>query len=74
MGEDSFIGADNIYEVLSYVDASYATHNDMRGRTGGCMAFGCGLNNAKSSKQKLNKKVSTESEIVGAIYYIPFSI
>ena len=50
IGDDLVIGAENIYEVLSYVDASYATHNDMRGRTGGWMTFFGGLIHAKFSK------------------------
>ena len=49
-------------------------HDNMRGRTGGCMTFGWGLIHAKYSKKKLNTKISTESEVVGASDYIPFSI
>ena len=56
IGDDHLIGAENIYEILTYMDASYATHDNSRGRTGGCMTFGCGLNNTKLSKQKLDKK------------------
>ena len=36
-GGDCVIGYDNIYCILTYVDESYATHNDMRGHNGGCM-------------------------------------
>ena len=43
IGDDRIVGADNIYEVLTYADASYATHDDMRVRTGGYMTFGWGL-------------------------------
>ena len=74
IGYDCVIGAENIYEVLTYVDPSYVTHNNMRGHTSGCMAFGWGLIHAKLSKQKSNTKISTESEVVGARDYIPFSI
>ena len=72
--DNRVIGAENMYEVLNYMDASYATHDDMRGHTGGCMTFSWGLIHAKFSKQKLNTKISTESEFIGSSNYIPFSI
>ena len=56
IGGNCVIGDENIYEVLPYVEASYYTHNDMKGYTGGCMVFGCGLIHAKLSKQKLTHK------------------
>ena len=68
------IGADNLDSLYSWVDASYATHADMRGHTGGLMSFGRGAVHHKCSKQKLNTKSSTESEIVGASDYIPWVI
>ena len=43
IGKDCVIGDDNIYEVLTYVDASYSTYNNMRDHTGGCMTFCWGL-------------------------------
>ena len=39
IGGDCVIGDDNIYEVLTYVDASYAIHENMRGHTDCCMTF-----------------------------------
>ena len=56
------------------MDASYATHSDMKGHTGGAMSMGTGLIHSKSSKQKLNTKGSTETEVVGATDYIPWTI
>ena len=47
IGDDHVIGADNIYEVLTYVDTSYDMHNNIIGHTGGCMTFGWGLINEK---------------------------
>jgi hypothetical protein len=38
----------------------------MRGHTGGAMSFGTGIIHGKASKQKLNTKSSTETEVVGA--------
>ena len=43
IGDDCVIGAENIYEVLTYVEASYSTHDYMRGHTGSFMTFGWGL-------------------------------
>ena len=74
MGDYIFIGVDNIYEVLTYVDASYVMHDYMKGHTGGCMMFGWGLFHAKYPKQKFNTKSSTDSEVIGARYYISFVI
>lgn len=59
---------------MIYVDASYETHTDMKGHTGGLMSLGHGVIHTKSSKQKLNTKSSTESELVGASDYIPWAV
>jgi hypothetical protein len=52
--------------VRAYVDASHATHDDMRSHTGLTEFYGGALVNAKSAKQKINTKSSAESELVGA--------
>ena len=46
----------------------------MRGQAGGCMSFCRGMVHGRSSKQKLNTKSSTESELVGLSDYIPYTI
>ncbi len=52
--------------VATYIDASFACYADMRSRTG-CVLICCGYYvGAWSSKQSLNTKSSTESELVGA--------
>jgi hypothetical protein len=68
------IGADDLSKVRTWVDASYATHSDMRSHTGGLMSFGTGGITCKSSKQKLNTKSSTEAEVVGVSDYISNTI
>ena len=72
IGGDCIIGSDNIYEMLTYKDTSYTPHDDMRGHTSSCMTFGWGLIHAKSSKQKLNTKISKELQhvyyMVGYVY------
>ena len=42
----------------------------MKSHMGGCMSFGVRILMLKLSKQKLNTKSTTESEIVGASDYI----
>jgi hypothetical protein len=48
----------------TYVDASFAVHTDFRSHTGMCMMIGKGCIIAKSSKQKINTKSSTEAEFI----------
>ena len=55
-----------IGKMNSWVDVSYATHDDMRSHTGACISIGNGTIQSTSGKQKLNVKISTEGEVVGA--------
>ena len=48
-----------------YVDASFAVHKDIRSHTGGFITMGTGGSYVQSSKQNLNTKSSTDSELVG---------
>ena len=68
------IGTNNMQTMHTWVDASYATHDNMRGHTGGVISMGVGAVHHKTSKQKLNTKSSTESELVGASDYIPWTV
>ena len=68
------VGARDIKTLLTWIDAAYAVHTDMRGQTGGAMSFGTGVVHGRSSKQKLNAKSSTEAEIIGVSEYLPFHI
>lgn len=68
------LGADRLDTVRTWVDASYGTHNDMKGHTGGAMSMGTGVFNVKSTKQKLNTKSSTETEVVGVSDYLPWVV
>jgi hypothetical protein len=52
------------FRVWQMVDASHAIHTDMRGHDGMTTTLGCGTLQAKSSKQDLNTKSSSESEKV----------
>ena len=54
-----------------YVDASFAVHPNMRGHTGGGLTMGRGFPMVMSTKQKLNTRSSTESELVGVDDMMP---
>ena len=63
--------------MKTYVNASYAVyndmvvHNDMHGHSDELVSIGKGVIHIKTSKQKLNTKSSTETEIATASDYIP---
>jgi hypothetical protein len=54
-----------------WVDASFAVHPNLRGHSGGGLSMGRGFPIVSSTKQKLNTRSSTESEIVGADNFMP---
>ena len=68
------IGCDTLESIYTWIDAAYAVHDNMRSHTGGLMSMGWGALEAKSTKQKLNTKSSTESELVGMSDYLPYNI
>ena len=68
------MGADDILKLETWIDASYATHENMRGHTGGAMSFGWGLVHEKATMQKLNTKSSTETEVVAVSEYVPHKV
>ena len=51
--------------IFAYVDTSYGVHFDGKGHTGSFISLFKGGVYVKSSKQKLNTKSSTETELVG---------
>ena len=54
-----------------YIDKSHACHKNMRGQTGG---MGNGVLHAQSSKQSINSKSSTETELIGDSNYLPYTL
>ena len=68
------IGDTSLDEFFTWVDAAFATHMNMHSHTGGTMSFGVGIVHAKSSKQKLNTKSSTNAELVAVSEYLPYHI
>ena len=65
---------DGTMYMHSWADASYATHHDMRGHTGGVISLGKDPTLHGCSKQILNTKSSIESEVVGASNFLPTTI
>ncbi len=57
-----------------YDNASFAIHPNMRSHTGGGLTMGRGFPIVISTKQKLNTKSSTESEIVGVDDMMPIVV
>ena len=68
------LGAERLDHFYTFIDVAYATNNDRKSHTGGCITFGRGAVHAKSSKQKLNAKSSTEGEIIGCSDYLSYPI
>ena len=65
------LGSDSSGVLNWYVDASFAVHANMRGHTGGGLTMGRGFPIVSSTKQKLNTRSSTESELVGVDDMMP---
>ena len=63
--------ADSATVVKWWVDGSHAIHPNMRGHSGGCVSLGAGMPITGSSKQKLNTRSSTETELVAADDFMP---
>jgi hypothetical protein len=54
-----------------WVDGSHGVHFDMRGHTGGMVSLGKGALMLTPTRQKLNTRSSTETELVAAEYMMP---
>jgi hypothetical protein len=57
--------ADDTNTLTWYVDVAFAVHADMRSHTGAIFTMGKGAILSSSTKQKINTRSSTESELVG---------
>lgn len=65
------LGADSDGILMWYVDASFAVHPNMRSHTGGGLTMGRGFPIVVSTKQKLNTRSSTESELIAVDDVMP---
>ena len=57
--------ADDTQTLKWYVDAAFAVHPDYKSHTGAILTLGKGAVTSVSTKQKVNTRSSTESELVG---------
>ena len=64
INDPRIIGAFSLTKLISWIDASYALHADMKSHTGATTSFGREVIGTKSSKQKLNTQNSTKAELV----------
>ena len=59
---------------MTWVNASFAIHPNMRSHTGGIISFGRSGILCKSKCQHLNSKSSTEAELIGTSDYLPHTL
>ena len=68
------IGASSLTEIMTWIDAAHAVHENMRSHMGGLISFGVGLVHAKSASEKTNTKSTCESEVVAVSEYLPYNL
>ena len=59
---------------MSFLDSSYAVHDNMRSHTGGLVSFGIGAAHTRSTLSKINVKSATELELVSASEYLQYTL
>ena len=64
------MGSDDLLKLETWVDASNAVHENMRGHTGGYISCEVGIIHGKESKHKLNTKNAIDSEVVAVSEYL----
>ena len=65
------LSADSTVIPKWWVDGAHGVHPNMRGHTGGCVSLGGGMAVSSSTKQKINTRSSTETEIVAVDDLMP---
>ena len=65
------LSADSTNIVKLWVDGSYGIHPDARSQTGGTASLGKGSFMSTSIKQRMNTRISTETELVAADDLMP---
>ncbi len=68
------LSADGSGVLMWYVDASFAVHPNMHSHAGGGLTRGRGFPVVSSTKQKLNTRSSTDSELVGVDNMMPIVV
>ena len=67
-------GTKSLSHLFTWIDVSYAVHDNMRSHMGGMMSMGIGLIHGKSSMNKINTKGTTEAELMSVVKYLPYNI
>jgi hypothetical protein len=57
--------ADDTNTLMWYIDVAFAIHGDMKSHTGAVFTMGKGAIISSSTKQRVNSRSSTESELIG---------
>ena len=65
------LGVGGVSIAKWHVDAAHGVHKDCKGQTGAVVTLGKGGIHDVSTKQKLNTRSSTESELVGGNNVMP---
>ena len=65
------LGVGGVSIAKWHVDAAHAVHKDCKGQTGAVVTLGKGTICNASTKQKLNARSSTKSELVGGVDVMP---
>ena len=74
INEKRKIGVHSLTNLFTWVNASYAVHDNMRSHMGGIMSMGNGIIHGKSAMNKINTKSTTEAELVSVAEYLPYNI
>jgi hypothetical protein len=65
------LGCDRLDQLTWYIDGSYAVHEDMKGQSGAIMVADGRALLAKSNKQKVNIRSSTEAKLIAVDDALP---
>ena len=65
------LSANGSHILKWWIDAAHAVHPNMRGQSGGGLSMGRGFPVMNSTKQKINTKSSTETELVSVDDFMP---
>ena len=68
------IRATVISNVFIWIDTAYTVHDDTMSKTRGTISMSCGALHCHNAKQKLNVKVTIETEIVGTSNHVTYNL
>ena len=65
------MGSNDLLKIEARIDTPHMVSKDIMCHTGGYMSCGVGIIHGNKFKQKLNTKITTESEVVSVSEYVP---